>query len=455
MKRLIPLLLVLTLMLTACNSTTPGGSPNETSSPPPAAETTTPAPTPDPSPDPSPDPVDLDDPKDPEDGYLLNKYTFDDEAAHGELFAPRNPVPVSIEWVNGFGRNDDTALKCVHVEGETYTSAENAVRLTLPEPLPAGGVYRVVAWCYAATDENPGKGTLTGPGFVLNDSYSGNQGEVKFPENFGTLPMDEWKEVNVTLPVADEPITTIDFRLVINDADKHPDVWYWDDIEIYQVGELEGVIAWDPSQPFTKGKNGVHDDFDYSLWSQKAGQDVSMLLTGGGTFECSWNQAFNVLFRMGKLLGSTKTHEEFGVMSLEYAADYNPKGTSYLCMYGWTQEPLVEFYVVDAYTYNPGGNGSLLGTVFIDGGDYDIYECIRVNQPSIEGDKTFPQYFSVRKEQRTEGTISITEHFKVWKALGLEMGKMYEVTLCVEGYNSSGSAKITEHVLTLGDTTYG
>ncbi|MCL2084860.1 MAG: endo-1,4-beta-xylanase, partial [Oscillospiraceae bacterium] len=193
----------------------------------------------------------------------LYNFTFDSEAAHGAYFAAGNAH--SIEWLSGpgVGYGDDNALKVTHTEGMTYNSAENAVRLTLPEPLPGGGVYRIVARVYAALDENPDKDTLTGPGFVINEDYPGAQGVSKFPPNFGTLPFDEWKEIDVTLPMHEAPINTLDFRIVINDAPKHPDVWYWDNIEIYQVGDLEDVTV--PEWDLTLAP--MHEEFgDYFLF---------------------------------------------------------------------------------------------------------------------------------------------------------------------------------------------
>lgn len=177
----------------------------------------------------------------------LYNFPFDDEAAQGEYVTVGECA--TIEWVSGagVGHGDDKALKTTHIQDTGYKSSDSAVRLTLSEPLPAGGTYRIVAWVYAASAENPGKGTLTGPGFVINEDYPGAQGEVKFPVDFGTLPMDEWKGIDVTLPMQEKPINTLDFRIVINEADKHPDVWYWDNIEIYQVGDLEIVETpeWD------------------------------------------------------------------------------------------------------------------------------------------------------------------------------------------------------------------
>lgn len=200
---------------------------------------------------------------------------------------------------------------------------------------------------------------------------------------------------------------------------------------------------------------GQYGDFDYELWRDKG--EALMILNEDGTFECSWDKTKtgNILFRTGKKLNSSKTHDQIGTFSLTYGCDYKPDGNSYLCVYGWSVSPLIEFYVVDAWgSWRPPG-GTSLGQVEIDGGTYDIYEATRVQMPSIQGTKTFQQYFSVRTEKRTEGTISITEHFKAWKALGLDLGKMYEVSFCVEGYMSSGAANVYSNQLTIGTTTIG
>lgn len=171
-------------------------------------------------------------------------FTFDDKAQES-LFAP-NPSS-RIEWVNDFGRSNNTALKVAHIPGKSYTSAENAVRLTFAEPLPAGGVYNISVWFYVPSAGNEGKDTLTGPGVVLNEEYA--QSLYKLPSNFGTMPVDQWKEVNVKTPLMKVPLRTIDFRFVVNDQPKHADLWYLDDIVISQVGELQKVAVprWDLS----------------------------------------------------------------------------------------------------------------------------------------------------------------------------------------------------------------
>ncbi|MCL2633813.1 MAG: glycoside hydrolase family 11 protein [Oscillospiraceae bacterium] len=202
--------------------------------------------------------------------------------------------------------------------------------------------------------------------------------------------------------------------------------------------------------PFTKNSRGEHDGLNYELWHDKA-REVTMTVKEKGAFECEWIVAGNVLFRTGIKFRNKILHYEHGEFAYEYAADYQPDGNSYLCVYGWTTDPLIEFYIVESWGSwrPPGGRDSHRGQVEIDGGLYDIYETTRVEQPSIQGKKTFQQFWSVRVDKKTEGIISVSEHMRAWEEHGLILGNMYEVAFCVEGYGSSGYADVTKAVLTI------
>ena len=198
----------------------------------------------------------------------------------------------------------------------------------------------------------------------------------------------------------------------------------------------------------TENKIGSEDGYDYELWKDSG--NTSMTLTGGGTFSCEWSNINNALFRKGVKFDCTKTYKEIGNITIDFDADYNPNGNSYLCVYGWTRDPLVEYYIVEAWgSWRPPGAASK-GTVNIDGGTYDIYETDRINQPSIDGNTTFKQYWSVRQDKRTSGTINVSSHFAAWENMGMPMGKLYEAALNVEGYQSSGSATIKKNTLSVG-----
>jgi len=202
----------------------------------------------------------------------------------------------------------------------------------------------------------------------------------------------------------------------------------------------------------TSNQTGTQDGYDYELWKDSG--TTSMTLNSGGAFSATWSNINNALFRKGKKFNATQTHQQIGNISINYNATFNPGGNSYLCVYGWTKGPLVEYYIVDNWgTYRP--TGTFKGTISVDGGTYDIYETTRVNQPSIEGTATFKQFWSVRQSKRTSGNISVSEHFKKWESLGMAMGKLYEVALTVEGYQSSGNANVTTNVLTIGGSNGG
>lgn len=209
---------------------------------------------------------------------------------------------------------------------------------------------------------------------------------------------------------------------------------------------------------FTENITGSADGYDYELWKDE-GDTLFNVEPGGGCFSCEWKDINNALFRRGQKFDCTMTYEELGNISLDYGVDYQPDGNSYMCVYGWTREPLIEFYIVESWgSWRPPGAPFPIGSVTVDGAVYDIYKTTRYEQPSIDDIQTFDQYWSVRREKpvpngtKIEGTISISKHFDAWKKCGLELGKMYEVALNIEGYQSKGKAEIYKNDLTIGGT---
>ncbi|MBQ8800483.1 MAG: glycoside hydrolase family 11 protein [Lachnospiraceae bacterium] len=207
----------------------------------------------------------------------------------------------------------------------------------------------------------------------------------------------------------------------------------------------------DAATVLSANATGTQDGYNYELWKDYG--TTSMTLNAGGTFDCSWSNIGNALFRKGIKFDCTKTYSQLGNITVNYGVNYQPNGNSYLCVYGWSRSPLVEYYIVESWgTWRPPGATSK-GTITVDGGTYDVYETTRVNQPSIDGNTTFQQYWSVRTSKRTSGTISVTEHFKAWEKLGMKLGKIYETALTVEGYQSSGSAKVYTNTISVGGSS--
>ncbi len=202
--------------------------------------------------------------------------------------------------------------------------------------------------------------------------------------------------------------------------------------------------------PGADQKTGVVDGYRYELWNQNSQGTACMTLGDGALFSGEWSGILNYLSRRGLGYNQTQEHQEIGRFSTTYNCDYNPSsasGNSYLSVYGWTVEPLIEYYIVEDWRNwipSMAADATLLDEFTIDGSVYEIYENTRTNQPSIVGTATFQQYFSIRKDERNSGSIDITGHFEKWESLGLELGKLHEVSFVVEGYQSNGSFEFTE-----------
>ncbi|KAJ2891838.1 Endo-1,4-beta-xylanase 1 [Zalerion maritima] len=188
----------------------------------------------------------------------------------------------------------------------------------------------------------------------------------------------------------------------------------------------------------TPSSTGTHNGYYYSWWTDGSSQ-VTYENLEGGSYSVSWGGGGG-----GNFVGG-KGWNPGGPKEITYSGTYNPNGNSYLAIYGWTQNPLIEYYIIENFgSYNPSSAATYQKSfIASDDSEFDVYTSERVQQPSIEGTATFTQYWSVRKNLRTGGTVDTAEHFDFWQnECNMPLGNHNYMIVATEGYFSSGSAAI-------------
>jgi len=197
----------------------------------------------------------------------------------------------------------------------------------------------------------------------------------------------------------------------------------------------------------TSNKVGSIGGVGYELWADSGNNSATFY--SDGSFSCTFQSAGDYLCRSGLSFDSTKTPSQIGRMKADFKLvkqNISNVGYSYVGVYGWTRDPLVEYYIVDNWL-SPSPPGDWVGNkkhgaFTIDGAQYTVYENTRTG-PSIDGDTTFKQYFSIRQQARDCGTIDISAHFDQWEKLGMKMGKLHEAKVLGEAGNGSGGVSGT------------
>jgi hypothetical protein len=223
---------------------------------------------------------------------------------------------------------------------------------------------------------------------------------------------------------------------------------------------------------YTGGNKNLPDSpYGYETWDFSGGNASANKFIwygadqgGGGAYKVEWKGY--LLARLGFFWGDGGKYTQYNNIYIDYNYNRSDNASAhggFIGMYGWSRneaasndiEKLIEYYVVDDWFYDwqlgPENvyqkydgviYGDELGSFEVDGAVYKIYTTTRINEPSIEGTKTFLQIFSVRQGARTSGTISVTEHFKEWSKY-IELGNLYEVKFKVESFGGDGYLDLT------------
>lgn len=133
---------------------------------------------------------------------------------------------------------------------------------------------------------------------------------------------------------------------------------------------------------------------------------------------------------------------------MNFAANVKVTGSAYTSAYFWNKSPgnLLEVYITQMYgTYNPGQDSTkqLLGEYEADGTVYTLSTNMVHNQPSVLSQHSdFKQVWAVRKVPASSGSINIGEHAKAWAKHGIKLDDISNQVIAVEGFKSSGTARV-------------
>lgn len=162
-------------------------------------------------------------------------------------------------------------------------------------------------------------------------------------------------------------------------------------------------------------------DLFFTHW--KDGGATSLKLNQAGEFEVNWQGGgYNYVGGPGWHYGDED--REIG-----YRFD-EESGASYITLYGWGYDKdmpkddpahLVEYYILQRWTYDPSQDGIYGKTFESNGVEYSTYRSIREQKPSINNTSTFYQYWSKPSQPMPLGEdhkIIFADHVKAWADTG-------------------------------------
>lgn len=181
---------------------------------------------------------------------------------------------------------------------------------------------------------------------------------------------------------------------------------------------------------------GTNSGYYYQMWSAGQGS-ACVTLNSGNSYSTTWSGIGDFVAGVGWNPGNSSAKTFSSSLSAS-------GGTSLVSLYGWSTNPLVEYYVIENYVGSPPTAGTYMGQVTSDGGTYNIYEHQQVNQPSIQGTATFEQYLAIRTSPTSSGTITTQNFINAWASHGMNLGTLNYQILATESFGGgSGSSNVT------------
>jgi hypothetical protein len=187
---------------------------------------------------------------------------------------------------------------------------------------------------------------------------------------------------------------------------------------------------------------GTADGLGYGIWSNGSGGSITTF-ANAHAFSASWNNGGDFLAHLGLDFDSSKSYTAYGTIAAQIAESKTGTGGGYssIGMYGWTQNPCVEWYIVDD-SFNAMQKGSVTATV--DGGTYYLFTNTTTGTGGNDCGSnvtSWTQMSSIRSSPRQCGTITVSDHFAAWASQGWKLGNLSSVHINVEVGGGAGSVE--------------
>jgi len=243
-----------------------------------------------------------------------------------------------------------------------------------------------------------------------------------------------------------------------------------------------GVVTYSSNSNGNQTLGGSGDlTWGYEMWTEGGNNNKLIWFGpnqgGGMAFRAEWNNPNDYLGRVGFFWGKGgKKWDQYREIYADFNYTRSGNGTgggySYIGIYGWTWDPMMEWYIIDDWFGSEqlgpntfcNGNCQPVGTFEMDGGTYNVYTFTRPEgSGSIYGNgqtPAFPQIFSIRQNmnsggRRSCGTYSITEHFRKWSeinSINNHIGThLYEAKFLAEAGAGTGWFELSYLKMTLED----
>jgi hypothetical protein len=189
--------------------------------------------------------------------------------------------------------------------------------------------------------------------------------------------------------------------------------------------------------------NGTVNGLNYGIWTNGSGGTITVY-PNAHAFSASWNNSQDFLAHLGLDFRPGKAWTEYGTIAANYVEKKSGSGGGFsmIGMYGWTQNPCVEWYINEDSYNGLGARGNV--TVTIDGGTYYLSTVTTTGTGGANACESghqgsWTQMISTRKGARTCGTVTVSDHFKAWEAQGWKLGVLTMVHINVEVGGGVGS----------------